>query len=677
VEFNTLIEFKEIPEGFEIYYKNRLLIKHTKDRPFLKVGKGTSRIKSKYGHFKIKDKVSSKIAMNDYQVIEESNKLMNVILGNTDETSDTLELTFREKQDYLEITPKSSNLDINRFWISFVSEEEEGIYGIGEQFSELNMQGKKVPLWVEENGVIRGSPKILRFLMNLFVGIGGNWYTTYFPQPTFVSSNNYFVHMDTTNFSRFNFKHQTTHELYNWRIPNTIIIGKYDEPLTTISKLSELLGRQPELPDWCYDGAWLGIQGGIDVVEAKIKRCLDKKVKFNGIWCQDWCGERMTLTGKRVFWDWIYDEKLYPNLPSYIESLNDRGIKFLGYINSFLATDGILYEEASKNGYCIKNLEGNDYLIKGNGIAAILDLTNPEAVEWLKKEVIKKNMIDIGLSGWMADFGEYLPTDAVLYSGEDPQDFHNKYPVFWAKANYDAINESRKLGEIVFFTRSGYSNVSKYTTMMWAGDQLVSWNKDSGFPSVIIAALSLGICGIGFHHSDVGGYSTFAWYKRKKEFFMRWAEHCAFTMLMRTHEGNMPNKNIQFDEDEELLEHFARMTRIHVELKPYLRQLSKEYIEKGYPPMRAMFLHYNDDPNVHQIKYQYLLGRDLIVSPVLKKNCKEWGVYLPDDDEWINIWTGAEYKKGWQKVESDLGYIPVFYLKDSEFSDLFKKLKDF
>ena len=61
-------------------------------------------------------------------------------------------------------------------------------------------------------------------------------------------------------------------------------------------------------------------------------------------------------------------------------------------------------------------------------------LTNPEAYEWIKS-VIKKNMIDFGLDGWMADFGEYLPTDCVLFSGEDAEKVHNSWPARWAKVN--------------------------------------------------------------------------------------------------------------------------------------------------------------------------------------------------------------------------------------------------
>ena len=44
-------------------------------------------------------------------------------------------------------------------------------------------------------------------------------------------------------------------------------------------------------------------------------------------------------------------------------------------------------------------------------------------------DVIKKNLIDFGFGGWMADFGEYLPADAVYHDGSDPLKMHNKFPV--------------------------------------------------------------------------------------------------------------------------------------------------------------------------------------------------------------------------------------------------------
>lgn len=69
---------------------------------------------------------------------------------------------------------------------------------------------------------------------------------------------------------------------------------------------------------------------------------------------------------------------------------------------------------------------------------------------------IKTNMIDLGVSGWMADFGEYLPVDAVVFDKTlSIEMVHNQWPVLWASCNRQAVEESGKLGEIVFWMRAG------------------------------------------------------------------------------------------------------------------------------------------------------------------------------------------------------------------------------
>ena len=665
-----MIKFEKTVDGFNIYFKEYLFIQHTSKNPCVAIGIGTSVFKSKFGAFKVKGKVKKKVPLSHYDIVEYPDKNILLTLSAKDLS---LSLSFITVNDKLIIIPKCAEKDINRFWIRFNATGEEAIYGCGEQFSELNLRGKNVPLWTEEQGIGRGDPKWLTKLFNLLY-LGGDWYSTYYPQPTFMSSNNYFCHVETSAYAEFNFTKRDIHELLIWNIPDEIIIGKYEDSLLTVGGLSETLGRQPELPEWAYDGVWLGIQGGVEIVNKKLNKSIEHGVKVGAVWCQDWQGIRMRGKNKRLFWNWIYDKELYPELPEYIKSLGTKGVKYMGYINSFLATDGETYRQASERGYCIKYKNGNDYYLQtGNGQTSLVDLSNPDAREWLKS-VIKEHMINVGLSGWMADFGEHLPTDCVLHSGEDPTLFHNKYPTIWSQVVNEALEESGKLGEIIFFTRSGYSYTSKYSTLVWAGDQLVDWSMDDGLASVIPAALSSGICGIGYHHSDIGGYTTLFNFKRTPELFMRWAEQTAFTMVMRTHEGNIPGKNIQFDEDDEMLDHFARMSQIHVHLKPYLIALSKEYQKTGIPPMRACFLHYENDPVLHEIKYQYLFGRDLLVAPVIKPGINEWKVYFPDDD-WVHIWSESEYKNGWHDISAPIGEPPVFYRKSSEFLELFKELK--
>ena len=92
----------------------------------------------------------------------------------------------------------------------------------------------------------------------------------------------------------------------------------------------------------------------------------------------------------------------------------------------------------------------------------------------------------------------------------------------------------------------------------------------------------------------------------------------AFTPIMRSHEGNRPGDNHQFDTDSETLSHLARMTQIYKHLKPYLKAIVKENATKGIPVQRPLFMHYEQDSEAYNIQYQYLFGPDLLVAPVLQ-----------------------------------------------------------
>ncbi|MBQ6542803.1 MAG: alpha-glucosidase [Clostridia bacterium] len=441
-------------------------------------------------------------------------------------------------------------------------------------------------------------------------------------------------------------------------------IGFGDTFEDTVSELSEILGRQPELPDWVYDGAILGIQGGTEIMMNKVRTCLDRGMKVAGVWIQDWEGRRITAFGKQLMWNWEWDRELYPGLDKAIEELKEKNIRVMGYCNPFLAIEKPLYKEASEKGYCVKDKEGRDYYVTITTFpAAMVDFTNPDAWEWLKN-VIKKNMIDFGLSGWMADFGEYLPTDCVLYSGEDPELVHNTWPARWAQLNREAIEESGRLGDIMFFTRAGHSATPRYSTMMWNGDNHVDFSLDNGLPSVIPAMLSLTCSGYGLSHSDIGGYTTFGKMRRSEELYMRWCEMNAFSPLMRSHEGNNPDLNAQFDASDEVLSHQTKMAQIHTLLKPYIKDAVRYNAEKGVGAVRPLFFYY-DEEKAYEESYEYLLGRDILVAPVIKKGASLRQVYLPGD-EWIELSTGRELKGGLYAVEAPVGKMPVYYRKNAD-----------
>lgn len=650
-----------------LYVHGREIIKHTNKSPFVYVGKGEATFDMYRGNYDIKDYVTERIALTEIEIMDE-NKIK-FYKGDV-----FLVIHFEEKQGKVFINFLESSNDINRFWFRITATEEEKIYGCGEQMTYFNLRGKNFPLWTSEPGVGRNKKTYTTWQADVKDKAGGDYYTTYYPQPTFVSTKKYYLHMETTAYADFDFRNKEFHELQVWHKPEFIMIETGETYLEIIEKLTKYFGRQPKLPEWVYNGIILGIQGGTNLVIEKMEKAIEAGVEVAGLWCQDWQGINITSFGKRLWWDWKWSPETYPNLDKKIWELKERNIRFLGYANPFFIENDTYYKEAEAKGYLAKDKHGNDYKVDfGEFDCGIVDLTNPEAFNWYK-EKMKKELIEFGLDGWMADFGEYLPADAVLKNGEGEL-LHNAWPVLWAKVNYEALKETNNLEKIVYFMRAGYTGNQKYCTLMWAGDQCVDWCIEDGLASVVVGALSVGMTGNALTHSDIGGYTTLHGLKRSKELFMRWAEMGAFTPFMRTHEGNRPTDNHQFDTDTETLKHLARMTKIYKHIVPYTKALVAEASEKGIPVQRPIFMHYEDDQEAYDIRYQYLYGKDILVAPVYNKGELIKEVYLPEDI-WIHTWTGKEYRGGHHKIEVPIGYPAVFYRKSSEYKSLFDKLKE-
>ncbi len=645
------------------------------------VGKGSNDFTMSRGSFVYNQKTDKKTKL----VLKDSEENGNVTkLKFEDPTNnDKYALIITESDNKLEVTYEGpENVDNNRYWISFPANTDEHIYGCGETFSKFDLKGEKVRIWVAEHqNTDRIGKKLIK---ELFTGkrpkkvLPFKKFESYYAQPTFTSSDKYFCHVFTDRFAEFDFSDRSNIQFALQEEPHFVV-----ETASTFtelsSKLSNLLGHQRPLPEWTYDGAILAVQQGCDVIDKKIANAEAKGVKIAGIWSQDWCGCRRTGFGYQVMWNWQYDggeEGQYPNLPEKIKEWNAKGIQFLGYINPFIALEKNIYAEAKEKGYCVKDKEGNDYQVTITTFpAAMVDFTNPEAYEWYKN-LIKENMIGIGMGGWMADFGEYLPVDAVLYDGSDAYEMHNQWPAIWAKLNNEAIAECGKEGEVFFFTRAGHTNTIKYSHLMWNGDQHVDWSLDDGIAAVIPGTLSLAMSGYGMSHSDVGGYTTVQKLKltRSKELLLRWEEMNVFSPLYRFHEGNQPAADVQFDDDEELMAQLKRCTDTHVRLKEYIKDLVDENVKNGTPVMRPLFYHY-DEARAYTESLEYLLGEDMLVAPVIDKGAVEKNVYLPED-EWVHLYSGKEFKGGVITVAAPIGQPPVFVRKNSNrFDELMSVIK--
>ena len=645
------------------------ILSHSKEKPMIYVGVGQEDVDMYRGNFKISDYVTERypLMLTDYK-----------------ETFNGVELNFEDriqvnvecKQDVCTLDFVQKDERINRFWFRVAADKDEKCYGCGEQMSYFNLRGRNFPIWTSEPGVGRDKTTYVTWRSDVENKAGGDYYNTNFPQPTFVSTKKYYLHVDSTAYADFDFRNDTFHELQIWEVPKQIRIEAAADYLEVVEKLTGYFGRQPELPDWIYNGLVIGVQGGNERSFGLLDKTMEKGIKVSGIWCQDWCGKRVTSFGKRLQWDWKYHKDMYPNLPKKIKEVNEKGVRFLGYVNPYLVNDGELYKEGKEKGYFATKSDGSDYLVDfGEFYCGVVDLTNPEAFEWFK-DVIKKYTLDIGIDGWMADFGEYLPTDDIcLYNKKSPMIEHNHWPALWAKCNYEAVKDSGKLGEVVYFMRAGGAGSQKYCTLLWAGDQSVDFTIHDGLASVICGALSAGMMGCGLTHSDIGGYTSLFDNTRTKELFLRWAEMAMFTPFMRTHEGNRPDTNFQYYDDEDTMDQLARLVDIYTMLAPYTKELVKENAQSGHPVQRPLFMHYENDKKAYDIQYEYLFGKDMLVAPVYESEKHNWEVYLPED-EWIHLWTGKEYQGGTVTVAAELGYTPAFYRKDSKYAELFSEIRE-
>ena len=90
--------------------------------------------------------------------------------------------------------------------------------------------------------------------------------------------------------------------------------------------------------------------------------------------------------------------------------------------------------------------------------------------------------------------------------------------------------------------------------------------------------------------------------------------------------------------------------------------------------MRPLFYHCNEKKAFTE-KTEYLLGRDVLVCPVLNQGETKRKCFLPKDT-WIHIFTKKEYGGGIFEIDCPIGKPAVFVRKGSEWENLFLNLAE-
>lgn len=641
------------------------VLRHAANHPLLEIGRADFHYRSTAGGMhRIQNRVETWLALRGCEVQADGLRLF--------EGEVEARLCFEPETDGFTVAIRLPE-GFNFARLNLPAGRDEAVYGGGVQFGALNLRGRRFPIWTSEMGLGRHPLRPYTWLANWIAEAGGEYWNTYFPQPSFLSTRGYGCLLETGGYSVLDFTARDRHRLEMPGGARLRLFGGEDLK-TLVGKLSQRIGIMPPPPAWVFEGGILGIQGGLPYVGETVDRLLAAGARLTGIWTQDWAGVRIFWQGKRLYWNWIVDSELYPDLAGEIRRRADQGIRWLTYVNPYFNAESDYFRLSQQRGYLVRGPDGETHIASIAGFqVGILDLTNPDAVGWFKDEIIHKNMLALGVRGWMADYGEDIPEAARFHDGRSGAEMHNLYPLLWAQLNRQAVEEAGLQDDVLIFHRAGYTASTRFTNMIWGGDQVVYWNRHDGFPAGVRGGLSACLSGIQYYHTDAGGYFSFKWIKRSREVFFRWCEANALSPVLRTHEGNRPWAGVQPWQDAETLAHFARLTRLRAALAPYLRHVSDEAQRTGLGMMRPFCLTHTgrgwDDK-----ADAYFLGDDLLVFPVMRPGARHLRVDIPAG-EWIGLFNGQPIGAGRHVVACPLGQPVAFYRRGTPFEELFEEVR--
>ena len=208
---------------------------------------------------------------------------------------------------------------------------------------------------------------------------------------------------------------------------------------------------------------------------------------------------------------------------------------------------------------------------------------------------------------------------------------------------------ARATGHGFVFARAGWAGSQRYPGH-WGGDPQSDWE---GLAASLRGALSWGLSGGACYATDIGGFYG---PQPDAELLVRWTQAAVFASHLRFH-GIGPREPWIFGEAVEGI--IRDWLVLRYRLIPYLEACLEEAARSGLPPMRAMPLACPDEPEAWGFDTQYLLGRDLLVAPILSPGGTV-RAYLPKG-RWHRFPEGPSYEGGRSLVlRLPLGEFPVF-----------------
>ncbi len=341
---------------------------------------------------------------------------------------------------------------------------------------------------------------------------------------------------------------------------------------------------------------------------------------------------------------WDFDRKKIPDPKKMIEELHALGFVVMLWVCPHITPDTVEFRDLAKKGYLVKD-KTNKVAIREwwNGYSALLDMSHPDAWQWLKDEF--DHLVErYGVDGFKFDAGDarfYKDSDITFQSSDANRQSH-----LWAKfGNQYEYNEMR-----VSVNNGGKRLVQRLA------DKDHSWG-DNGIRGLIPNQMIQSLFGYPYGCPDMiggGEYENFLsnYNNLDQELFVRHAQISCLMPMMQF--SAAPWRFL----DEEYQKECLDAAKIHEEFYLEINQAFQEAAQNGEPitkPLEFVF----PDQGLWRVKQQFMLGEKILVAPVYEKETKNHEVILPKG-RWQKI--GGNIYEGGRSitVTGGLNNIPIF-----------------
>jgi alpha-glucosidase (family GH31 glycosyl hydrolase) len=417
-----------------------------------------------------------------------------------------------------------------------------------------------------------------------------------------------------------------------------------------MKNLVVLTGTQPLPPIWAF--GHLQSRFGYRT-QAETERILDQALKAGYpvdavIIDIYWFGPELE-DGKMGQLSW--DKNRWPDPKGMIQRFKEKGVKTITVSEPFFTRKSKHYPYLSENKLLALDKDGNTMDIGDFyfGVGGLLDIFKPEAKAWMWQQY--KDIKSYGVEGLWVDLAEpeKHPDSMIHVNGPAPL-IHGIFGHEWAKMLYEGYAQDYPDERLFHMGRAGYIGTQRYGLLPWTGDVGRNW---SGFKPQTSMMLSMGLSGIGYMHSDAGGFSVG---EADPELYTRWMQFSSFTPIFRPHgDESIPAEPVLWPQN--VQKNVKPFIELRYKMLPYNYTTAWQNSTTGIPLARPLFTTYPEIPDT--ILHQYMWGDNLMVCPVLYPGMKEMVVSVPSG-KWYNFWNNEAVSSGTNTIPLSMDNIPVY-----------------